>query len=84
MNFQNRSAKIPRPVCPKYVGETLENESVQIMKERFYKNKMDFRGGGWICDSDTNCEDKTSLKDCSLIEFGNSNDSLLPFYYKEV
>ena len=43
------------------------------MKERFYKNKIErFRagggGGGWICDTYSDCDDETSLKDCPLIE----------------
>ena len=49
-------AKIPSPIWPKYVGENeshVSKKSVEIMKERFGKNKLDQNHGrGWIYDGD--------------------------------
>ena len=57
-------AKIPSPIWPKYVGENeshVTKKSVEIMKERFGKNKFDQKHGrGWICDGDY--DDVTSHK----------------------
>ena len=61
-------AKIPSPIWPKYVGENesqVTKRSVEIMKERFGKNKIDQNHGrGWTYDGDF--DDVTSHKVCSL------------------
>ena len=58
------SAKIPSPIWPKYVGEnenSIRKKSVEIMRERFGKNKFeDSHRGGWIYDGDY--DDPTSHK----------------------
>ena len=67
--YYKRSANIPSPIYSKYEDKT-DAGNVQIMKERFYKNKIErFRERrGWSCEF-SDCDDETSLKDSSLIEF---------------